>query len=488
MQHALSELSPHVVWDYFYQLTQIPRPSKHEEKIQAFMMAFGQSLGLETLKDKVGNIIIKKPATAGHENRKTVVLQSHLDMVPQANSDTPHDFITDPISAYIDGEWVTAKGTTLGADNGIGVAAIMAVLAADDIEHAPLEALFTCDEETGMTGAFELKNDVLQGDILLNLDSEDEKELYVGCAGGVDAVFTLPIARQTAPENHQTFEVIIKGLKGGHSGIDIILQRGNANKCLARLLSQFDNAGQWHLQQFNGGNLRNAIPREARALITADPTQLHALQAVITDFKTTLSREYGKREPNTDIQLQAISDSSTDPVLSTASQRTVLATLNACPNGVHRMSIDMADLVETSVNLAIVSTHTDNVVVECLLRSSVDSARDELATHIRSVFDLAEAKSRFVGAYPGWQPNPSSEILTVMKQTGKQLFGKTPAIKGIHAGLECGILGGTYPHWDMISFGPTIRAPHSPDEKVHITSVESFYTWLLATLKNIPEK
>lgn len=489
MTHALSQLKPTIVWDYFYQLTQIPRPSKHEEKIQAFMLDFGQSLGLDTFRDDIGNIIIKKPATTGYEDRKTVVLQSHLDMVPQANNDTPHDFTSDPINAYIDsdteGDWVTAKGTTLGADNGMGVAAIMAVLADNTIEHGALEALFTCDEETGMTGAFGLKNDSLDGEILLNLDTEDEKELYVGCAGGVDGTFTLPIERQNTPTDKKCYRIDLTGLKGGHSGVDIHLQRANANKLLARFLMFLNPLGDWQLNTFNGGNLRNAIPRESHAIIVLSDSQYQQLPQYTAQFKAIIEREYGDLEPSISL---SISDNQCDSVLTKSSQDKLLRLLNACPNGVYRMSIDVENLVETSSNLSIVTTTHDNLVVECLLRSSVDSARDDLAAQLESLFQLAGASSQYTGAYPGWQPNPNSEILSIMKQTGKDSFGEEPKIRAIHAGLECGLLGGIYPHWDMISFGPTIKFPHSPDEKVHINSVAVFYDWLLVTLKAIPKR
>ncbi len=485
MTHTLSHLNPTAVWDCFYQLTQVPRPSKHEEKIQAFILEFGQSLGLETFRDEVGNIIIKKPAYKGYEDRKTVVLQSHVDMVPQANSDTPHDFVNDPIEAYIDGDWVTAKGTTLGADNGMGVAAMMAVLSDKHLEHGPLEALFTCEEEMGMVGAFGLKKDFLDGEILLNLDAEDEKELCVGCAGGIDGTFTLSIEREKAPDDKHAYRLDIKGLKGGHSGIDIHLQRGNANKLLARFLMQLDVVGDWQLHAFNGGNLRNAIPRESHAIFMLTEAQKQQLPQLIEQFQVIIKCEYGELEPNIEF---TVSDSDCNNVLTQTSQNKLLQVINACPSGVHRMSIDMENLVETSNNLSIVKTNDTIAEVACLLRSSVDSARDDFAQQIVSLFQLAGASYKYTGVYPGWQPNPNSEILQIMKQTGKACFGEEPKICAMHAGLECGILGGVYPHWDMISFGPTIKFPHSPDEKVKIDSVAVFYDWLLATLKAIPKK
>ncbi len=486
MTHSLNGLKPQVVWDYFYQLTQIPRPSKHEEAIQQFMLDFAASLSLEAFRDDVGNIIVKKPASPGYENCKGVILQSHLDMVPQANNDTVHDFTSDPIQAYVDGEWVTAKGTTLGADNGMGVAAIMAIFADKTMKHGPLEALFTCDEETGMTGAFGLQPGVLSGDILMNLDSEDEKELYIGCAGGVDAVATLPIERQSVDAQLSFFRIDLKGLKGGHSGVDIDKQRGNANKLLARLLSLLPENINWQLQHFTGGNLRNALPRESFAIIALNNDDASIVSEIIDTSVSQLEREYGSVAPNLSISMNKIDAPAQTDVLTHQSQKTLIATINACPNGVHRMSLEIEGLVETSSNLAIVNTEQEQATIECLLRSSVDSVRDELSKNMQSVFDLAGAQCVFQGAYPGWQPNPQSEILEVMKKTGEELFGETPKLCAIHAGLECGLLGGVYPHWDMISFGPTIRAPHSPDEKVNIDSVTSFYDWLVTTLAAVP--
>lgn len=486
MTHPLSNLEPKAVWDNFYQLTQIPRPSKHEDAIQEFMLDFGKNLGLETFRDEVGNIIIKKPATEGYETRAGVILQSHLDMVPQANNDSSHDFTKDPISAYVDGEWVTAEGTTLGADNGIGVAAIMSVLADSNLRHGPIEALLTCDEETGMTGAFGLSDKTLSGEILLNLDSEDEKELYIGCAGGVDGVFTLPIEREEINGELALYEVQLKGLKGGHSGLDIIHQRANANKLLARFMTFIDSASI-QLCEFKGGNLRNAIPRESSAIIACDTAAIDSIYAKLVTFNAIVQAEYAKVEPEVLLTVKQYAGAETAAALSEASKQRFLALVNASPNGVHRMSLDMEGLVETSSNLAIIETSVTSVQFDFLLRSSVDSARDELAQQISDLFLLAGAAGSYQGAYPGWQPNLNSRILAVMQKTGEALFGESPELRSIHAGLECGILGGIYPNWDMISFGPTIRAPHSPDEKVDIASVGSFYAWLVATLDAVPQ-
>ncbi len=493
MSNQIATLQPSNVWNYFYQLTQVPRPSKHEEKIQQFMVDFGNSLGLETFKDEVGNVIIRKPATKGYENAKGVVLQSHLDMVPQANNDTPHNFETDPIQAYIDGEWVTAKGTTLGADNGMGVASIMAILSDKDVEHGPLEALFTCDEETSMMGAECLKPDVLNGKILLNLDSEDEKELYIGCAGGIDGTYKLPLLAEAQNDSAlSAFRIELKGLRGGHSGVDIHLQRGNASKLLARLLTQIDSVLEFKLADFAGGNISNAIPREASSILYMNPSLLAELEEQLQKFKEVFVGEFGGVENELELLVSKVDcDIANVSVLTEESKKKLLAAISACPNGVYRMSVDVEGLVETSSNLAIVKLVKDSdecvfAYVECMLRSSVDTARDDLAQQIANVFVLAGGSAEYTGAYPGWKPNPNSEILQIMTRVGEELFGETPQQRAIHAGLECGLLGGTYPHWDMISFGPTIKFPHSPDEKVNIASVGVFYEWLLATLKAIP--
>ncbi|MGE4290105.1 MAG: aminoacyl-histidine dipeptidase [Salinivirgaceae bacterium] len=486
MSNEIRNLEPQVVWEYFYQLTQMPRPSKHEARIQDFMVKFGNDLGLETIKDEVGNIIIRKPATAGMEDRKGVVLQGHLDMVPQANSDKKHDFTTDPIEAYIDGDWVTARGTTLGADNGMGVAAAMAVLASKDMAHGPVEALFTSDEETGMTGAFGLKPGVLKGDILINMDSEDEGELYVGCAGGIDGTFTFDAKLKEVPNHHVAYRLSITGLKGGHSGMDIILERGNANKILFRFLHLAAKRYQARIMDVLGGSLRNAIPREAFATVVIPEAKANEFLAHVSDFEAVVKKELASADPG--LSIKAETTELPEKVISDGVQSRLTKAVNGCPNGVIRMSIDMPGLVETSSNLAVVKLDGDKVVVQCLLRSSVDSAKDDLATSIGSVFRLADAEVAFTGAYPGWKPNMESEVLKLMQNTYKNMYGRIPEIKAIHAGLECGLLGGVYPNWDMISFGPTIRSPHSPDEKVHIESVGKFFNWLTETLKNIPKK
>jgi dipeptidase D len=479
-------LEPKAIWKHFYSLTQIPRPSKHEDKIQDFMVEFGKNLGLETIKDEVGNVIIKKPATPGMEDRMGVIFQGHLDMVPQKNSDTDHDFEKDPIEAYIDGDWVTAKGTTLGADNGMGVAAAMVILEATDIEHGPVEALFTCDEETGMTGAFGLQPGVLDGDILLNMDSEDEGELYVGCAGGEDANITFEYTEEAIPAGHIACKVNVTGLKGGHSGMDIPLGRGNANKVMFRFLKQAEAAFGTRLASINGGSLRNAIPREAFAVMTAPAEKADDFGKLLNEYAEIVKAELAGTEPDLAITMEATETPAN--VIDYTTQKNLTNGVIACPNGVIRMSDSMPGLVETSNNLAIVKSEDGKIYVQCLMRSSVNSAKNDLGSMIESVFTLAGAKTDFDGAYPGWKPNMDSPILKTMQEVYETKYGKIPEIKAIHAGLECGLLGGVYPNWDMISFGPTIRFPHSPDEKVNIETVAKFYDFLVETLKNIPVK
>ena len=486
MSEEIRNLEPKAVWEYFYQLTQIPRPSKHEAAAVEFMKKFGEDLGLETIVDEVGNVIIRKPATAGYEDRQGVVLQGHLDMVPQANSDANHDFLKDPIDAYVDGDWVTARGTTLGADNGMGVAASMAILASKDIEHGPVEGLFTIDEETGMTGAFALKPNVLKGDILLNLDSEDEGELYVGCAGGIDGNFYFDAKLKGIPPHMVAFKISVTGLKGGHSGLDIPLERGNANKIIFRFVQLANDKYGIHLTDIQGGSLRNAIPREAFANFLFPESKVSELSDFVSDFETMVKAELASADPGLKIALETAD--LPEKMISDGVQSRLTKSVNGCPNGVIRMSMDMEGLVETSTNLAVVKLVNDEVIVQCLLRSSVDSAKDDLTNTIGSVFALADARVEFTGEYPGWKPNMDSGILKTMQAVYKDVYGTIPETKGIHAGLECGLLGGAYPNWDMISFGPTIRFPHSPDEKVNIETVGKFYNWLVESLKKVPKK
>jgi len=486
MNKEIFKLEPTSVWSFFHQLTQIPRPSHHEEAIQQFMLDFGKNLGLETIRDEVGNIIIRKPATPGMENKKGVILQTHLDMVPQKNSDKTHDFEKDPIEAYIDGEWVTANGTTLGADNGMGVAATMAVLASKEIKHGPVEALFTCDEETGMTGAFGLKPGLLTGDILLNLDSEDEGELYVGCAGGTNANAKFNFTSEPVPAGMNGYKLSITGLKGGHSGLEIILQRGNSNKLMNRYLSHAAQKHGLRLSWIDGGSLRNAIPRESFAVV-AVPSENHSrFMECQAEYAKIYQKELSSVEPDLKFVVEQVA--TPDAVIDMKTQEILFRAIYACPNGVIRMSDDMKGLVETSTNLASVKMKGNEILVQCLLRSSVDSSQEDLGIMIENVFLLAGADVVLDGKYPGWKPNMNSPILNTMQDVYQKLYGRIPEIKAIHAGLECGLLGGVYPNWDMISFGPTIRYPHSPDEKVHIESVMKFWKYLVSTLENIPAK
>lgn len=488
MSNEITKLSPEKLWENFHKLTQIPRPSHHEEQIRKYVAGFGRELGLETIEDEAGNVIIRKPATPGMENRKGAILQGHLDMVPQKNSDKVHDFEKDPIETIVDGEWVRANGTTLGADNGIGVSAALTVLASKDIAHGPIEALFTATEETGMDGANGLKPGVLKGEILINMDSEDEGELYVGCAGGEDTNVKFDFRAVSVPAESIAYKLNVTGLKGGHSGMDINLGRGNANKIFFRLLKEAHKVCGVRLSSINGGSLRNAIPREAFGLITVPYETADKLVGLIAGMTTVIKRELMAVEPSLKIELAKTEMPAA--LIDEQTQINLTHAIVACPNGTIRMSDTMPGLVETSSNLAIVKSdmYTKTIRIACLMRSSVDSARTDLGSRMESVFKLAGAEVTLTGGYPGWKPNMDSPILKTMQEVYQKKFGRIPEIKAIHAGLECGILGGTYPEWDMISFGPTIRSPHSPDERVNIESVIKFWDFLVETLKNIPTK
>jgi dipeptidase D len=483
---TIDKLNPERVWKHFHSLTQIPRPSKKEEKAVLFLEKFGKGLGLETIKDELGNIIIRKPATKGMENRKGIILQAHIDMVPQKNSDNDHNFETDPIKPRIVDEWVYATGTTLGADNGLGVSVAMAVLEAKDLEHGPVEVLITVDEETGMTGARGLKPGMLKGEILINLDSEDEGELYVGCAGGLDATAVFKYVSQTTPVDYKGFKLSVTGLKGGHSGMDIILGRGNANKSLVRILLPLIRDAKALIANFEGGTLRNAIPRESFATLAIPADKVKTAQKLVNKHFRAMAEELSAHEPNLKITFEECKRPARiiDPVIALKAVRSIYA----CPNGVERMSDAMTGLVETSNNLAIVKAEKGKIEVKCLMRSSVDTAKAIHAEALKAVFDLAGADVKFTGGYPGWKPNMESPILETMKSVYKKLYGKEPKVMAIHAGLECGILGGTYPEWDMISCGPTIRSPHSPDERVNIETVGKWWNYIVAILKEAPEK
>ncbi|MGC9375795.1 MAG: aminoacyl-histidine dipeptidase [Bacteroidales bacterium] len=482
----ICNLEPKIVWDIFRQLCDIPRPSKKERKAVDFAKKFGEDLGLETIVDEVGNVVIKKPATPGMEDRKTVILQGHLDMVPQKNSDIQHDFEKDPIQAYVDGEWVTAKDTTLGADNGIGVAASLAVLKSKDIEHGPVEVLLTVDEETGMTGARKLKPGLLEGEILINADSEEEGELYIGCAGGVDTNAKFHYKEEAVPADTVAYRIEVKGMKGGHSGLDIALGRGNAAKVLNRFLYQVNKTLDIRLADIQVGNLRNAIPREGFAVVVVPNAQVGEFKNFIDELIPIVKEELSVTEPELNVSYKETD--MPNKVIDEKTHNNLIKGVYGCPNGVMRMSDSMEGLVETSTNLAVVKKDEGFILAGSLQRSSVDTAKEDLANMIRCVFELAGAEVNHAGAYPGWKPNVNSPILKVMQDVYNKKWGKVPEIKGIHAGLECGIIMENYPKLDTISFGPTIKYPHSPDEKVNIESVQKFYDFLLETLKNIPKK
>lgn len=483
---TILQLAPQNVWKHFYSLTRIPRPSGHVEQVTEFLVNFGKELGLESFTDEVGNVIIRKPATPGMENRRGVILQAHMDMVPQKNNDTVHDFTKDPIETWVDGEWVKAKGTTLGADDGLGVAAAMAVLEAKDLKHGPLEVLITKDEETGMYGAFGLKEGTLKGDILLNLDSEQEGELYIGCAGGIDITASLEYKEEAPTDGFVARKLTLKGLRGGHSGLEINEGRGNANKLLARvvhdLLVEFD----CQLASFEGGNMRNAIPREAHAILLFNPDDMEGLDDYIKEYEAQINSEYETIESNVSLKMEEVEVPAT--VVPEEIQDNMINVLMACQDGVMRMIPTVPDTVETSSNLAIVIIAGGKAEVRILARSSCDTMKDFLADSLAACFSMAGMKVEFSGAYSGWQPNVNSPILQAMKASYKEQFGTEPAVKVIHAGLECGIIGATYKNLDMISFGPTLRSPHSPDERAYIPSVTRFYDFLVATLEKTPVK
>ena len=484
MDKNFSALAPALVWKHFAAICNIPHPSHHEEKIREYVVDFAKAQGLEYTVDEANNVYVRKPATAGMENRKGIVIQAHLDMVPQKNNDKVFDFENDPIEAYIDGEWVTANGTTLGADNGIGAAAILAVLEDKTLVHGPVEALFTATEETGMDGAFGLKGGLLQGDILLNLDSETEGELYVGCAGGLDANITLPYTAEAAPAGYVAYAVEVKGLKGGHSGIQIGYQRANANRELFRLLDA--SACDLRLATVDGGGLRNAIPREATAIVLVAEDDVKTFEAEVAAFEKTLIAEFANIEDSISVKAAVVSTPA-EVIPAEVATKLAKAVIGA-PNGVIKMSVEMEGLVQTSSNLARVVSDGQTVKIQCLLRSSVNSEKHALGAAIKGVFELAGATIELTGDYDGWKPNMESPILHTMLASYESLYGVKPAVMAIHAGLECGIIGGKYEGLDMISFGPTICFPHSPDEKVEIASVGKFYSFLLHTLANAPLK
>nr|WP_322623607.1 aminoacyl-histidine dipeptidase [uncultured Flavobacterium sp.] len=487
MSNEIRNLEPKALWNKFADLNAVPRPSKKEERVIAFMKDFGKNLGLETLEDEVGNVIIKKPATKGLENRKTIVMQSHLDMVHQKNADTVFDFDAQGIEMYVDGDWVRAKGTTLGADNGLGVATIMAILESTDIPHPTIEALFTIDEETGMTGAMGLKGGLLNGEILLNLDTEEDDEIDIGCAGGVDVTAERGYEEEEVPENSLAYNITVKGLNGGHSGMDIHKGLGNANKIMNRLL--FDGFENWGLQiaEINGGSLRNAIPRESFAKVIVSDIFDGAFQLDMQEIIADIKAEFKTTEPNLQILVEK-ADALPASVMDLGVQEGVLRAIYAAHNGVYRMSADMADLVETSNNIARVIIKDGSVYIGCLTRSSVETSKFDLANALRSAFELTGCEVTLSGSYPGWTPNVNSPILEVLKDIYTKQNGTAPHVVACHAGLECGILGTNYPDMDMISFGPTIKGAHSPDERASISSAQKYWKFVLEILENIPVK
>jgi len=485
MSKSIQELEPKEMWNHFADLNAVPRPSKKEERIIEFMMQFGKRLGLETIKDEIGNVIIKKPASKGMENKQAIVLQSHLDMVHQKNASTNFDFDTQGIEMYVDGDWVKAKGTTLGADNGIGAATIMSVLASKDIAHPAIEALFTIDEETGMTGALNLKGGLLNGKILLNLDTEDDRELTIGCAGGIDVTATGSYSLEAAPPNSVSYKIFVKGLTGGHSGMDIYKGRGNANKIMNRILITVSEKFGIQISSIDGGSLRNAIPRESVSEFIIPENEANNMESFIKEIEKEFNAEYKTTDPHLSISIEKTSGDK--KVLQKGFQSKLMKSLYACANGIYRMSPDIMHLVQTSNNLARVLVKDGEYSIQCLTRSSVDSEKMDLANALKYTFELIGAKITYGGSYPGWTPNPDATIVKIMSSLYRQLYKSEPLVSACHAGLECGILGTNYPSMEMISFGPNIHGAHSPDEKVQISSVQKFWNYFLETLKQIPE-
>ena len=484
----IKELNPQQVWRNFYALTQIPRPSGHTEQVANFLVDFAKKNGAEGFIDDAGNVVMRKAASPGYEDRATAVLQAHMDMVPQKVDESKHDFVKDPIETWIDGEWLKAKGTTLGADNGIGVATGLAVLADDSLEHGPIECLFTRDEETGLTGAFEIQDGFMHGDILLNLDSEDEGEIFIGCAGGVDSVGTLTYQDVDVPADYYACRIEVKGLQGGHSGDDINRGRANANKLLNRFLTQAAKQYHLYLCEIGGGSLHNAIPAVAHAVVALPEADKHNLRALLNVFTAAVQAEYYITDPGLQMVMESVPTPKTAIDCETAKR--LCQTLYAMPHGVYCMSQDVPGLVETSTNLATIkmSPAEHLIIIGTSQRSSTESSKEDIATMVRTVLEMGGAQVTHGDGYPGWKPNPHSEVLTVAVESYKRLFGKEPKVKAIHAGLECGLFLEKYPNLDMISFGPTLRGVHTPDERMLIPTVDLFWRHLTDILKNVPAK
>lgn len=483
---TILSLQPEAIWRHFHALTQIPRPSGFTDQIRAYLVKFGKDLGLESFADEIGNVIIRKPATPGMENRQGVILQGHMDMVPQKNKDKVHNFETDPIETIVDGDWLKANGTTLGADNGLGVAAGMAILEDKTLKHGPIELLVTVDEETGMFGAFALKPDSLKGQILLNLDSESEGDLFIGCAGGIDVTTSLKY-KEVAPESDDiAVEIELKGLKGGHSGMEINSGRANANKLMVRFVREAVATYEARLASWHGGNMRNAIPREAAVVLTLPKDNLEELKGLVEYCEKLFNEEFHAVE--TPIHMIVKEVALPSGIVPEEIQDNLISAIFACHNGVSRMIPTMPEIVETSSNMAIVSIEKEEASVQFLVRSSSESMKEYLATQIESCFGMAGMKVEFSGAYSGWEPNVDSPILKAMKETYEKLYDRKPHVNVIHAGLECGIIGAIIPGLDMISFGPTLESPHSPAERVQISTVGKFYELLVSTLEDVPTK
>lgn len=482
----IKNLKPECIWRNFDALTQVPRPSGHLEKVQQFLLDFAKNTGVEAFKDEAGNIVMRKPATPGMENRKTVILQAHMDMVPQKEKTSTHNFETDPIQTYIDGEWVRAKGTTLGADDGLGVAAIMAVMEAKDLKHGPIEALITADEETGMYGANGLPGGELEGEILLNLDTEQEGELIIGSAGGVDITATLDYQEAESDKTDAAVKITIKGLKGGHSGLEICEGRGNANKMMVRIVREAIAEYEACLASWHGGNMRNAIPREAEVVLTLPKENVEDLKAIVAEYKETFNNEYKGIE--SDIEVVAEDVALPEMIVPQEIQDNLVDAIYAAHNGVWRYIPTMPEIVETSSNLAIVDIDGGKAAIKILARSSSETMKEDLSTSLESCFNMAGMKVEFSGAYGGWDPNTDSELIKVMRNIYKNLFNEEPTVQVVHAGLECSIILSKYPGLDICSFGPTLLSPHTPTERAHWPSTTKFWDLLVKTLEEIPAK
>ena len=483
---TIKDLQPKVVWDNFYGLTRVPRPSKHEEKVIEYLLEWGKNHGIQAEKDAAGNVIMRAPATPGMEKRRGVILQGHMDMVPQKTGDSKHDFLTDPITTLVEGDWLTADRTTLGADNGIGVALALSVLEDKGVKHGPVEVLVTRDEETGMTGANGLKPGVLKGDILINLDSEDEGELCVGCAGGLDAEADFRYRTVASPEGFVGYTLTVKGLQGGHSGMDISLYRANANKVVARILLPLMEKHGVKLVSFTGGSLRNAIPFEACAEILVPDAAVKAVKKVVDEVFGQIKAEFAESDPSASMQF--VKTAAAPRYIGDKVALAVVKALLACPSGVIRMSRTMEGLTETSINMAIVRTEKGHITIHSLMRSAVDSAKAALADRVRCIFEAAGATVAFKGGYSGWTPKLDTPMNKVMMEQFKKVHGREMKIMATHGGLECAIMGAKYPNWEMVSVGPTIRYPHSPDERLDIPSVARTWDYLKAVLEAVPEK